>query len=910
MARFEIDGILKHAPLTEAQISSTNRNLDREIVIHSDFDTQDPFGTGLGSNDLVNYILSYEYDNGSVTIRRNVATLELLANSTNTGTTNDKAGADWVNTEDKSYNSISSGGVSVQTALEELDTAISDSSQINYILDGSTAGSVYSSPDGTAGTDVTGTATYQINFGNANTIADAASSSNLGGTGNEITNVLQSGIIAGDSNTIYSDTLNYIANSFIGAGTTNKIEYWATRDLASETGEFIGAGILNIITLTSNQARGLNSIISGITNYIYESDYSSIVNGASNYIKMSTSSSIGSGQLNKMSKGLYSAISAGGQNTIGFSSDITSISRVSNVITVTLADNVPDLTEATDAITISGTVNFDGAYTIATIGAHPTATFTINDTGADIAESTGIVAVGVSNNCGIFVGATNTVYGASVSQSAIVAGSANVIQEGDLGAIVAGSGNTVRTSGGCVIAGGINNYISNLGYSFIGAGNGNYIIDGATYSFIGAGIDNYIQNGSTHSAIAAGENNSINTNLVGVGTGSTHNFIGAGTNNYIDDNTDYSAVLTGSYNYIDITVTNSVVGAGNYNAITNIVNNSSISAGSYNRITVCENSSIGAGNNNYIDDSDNSMIGAGISNLILDTSKSFIAAGTNNVIESDSSFIGAGLNNDIGVSSSYTFIGAGATNTIGDGSDYSAIVGGSENSISDTSLYSFIGTGRDNLVAANSDYASILAGQSNLIHGTGDWNTIVTGFNNEIYFSNYTSIGGGRDNYIDVADYATIPGGYGAKAINYGELAHASGYFATRGDSQHSTFVLRASTNNDTVYLTPDGVNAVDNSLIMPTGAGWNMSVKLVGVGGSGADVTILNYIYVANNSAGTTSVTQVSGQYSLIGNSLVIASNLLTFGGDASGRIWATIQSDVAVDANWTAVVDVSQAI
>ena len=79
MARIELDGMFKHAPLTEDQIgSSQNRNLDREVVIHTD--SQSSLVLGSDTSTLSNYILSYEYATGGGpgTVRRNVATLELL----------------------------------------------------------------------------------------------------------------------------------------------------------------------------------------------------------------------------------------------------------------------------------------------------------------------------------------------------------------------------------------------------------------------------------------------------------------------------------------------------------------------------------------------------------------------------------------------------------------------------------------------------------------------------------------------------------------------------------------------------------------------------------------------------------------------------------------------------------------
>jgi len=117
------------------------------------------------------------------------------------------------------------------------------------------------------------------------------------------------------------------------------------------------------------------------------------------------------------------------------------------------------------------------------------------------------------------------------------------------------------------------------------------------------------------------------------------------------------------------------------------------------------------------------------------------------------------------------------------GGDYSVLCGGANNIIgpSPYGAHSVIGGGYGNRIYDNEN--TIVGGRDNTIN-----NGIVNG-----------SIGGGKENIIN-SYYSTIPGGYQAKTRLYGEVSHAAGYFASPGDAQKSTLVLKVevSGNNPT----------------------------------------------------------------------------------------------------------------
>ena len=89
------------------------------------------------------------------------------------------------------------------------------------------------------------------------------------------------------------------------------------------------------------------------------------------------------------------------------------------------------------------------------------------------------------------------------------------------------------------------------------------------------------------------------------------------------------------------------------------------------------------------------------------------------------------------------------------------------------------------------------------------------------------AIGGGNNNQANNT-VTTIPGGLQAAAVNYGQLAYASGAFATPGDAQHSVYVLRNTTawSNNVVNLYLDGFS---QEIALPTNRACAFSVSLVG---------------------------------------------------------------------------------
>ncbi len=133
------------------------------------------------------------------------------------------------------------------------------------------------------------------------------------------------------------------------------------------------------------------------------------------------------------------------------------------------------------------------------------------------------------------------------------------------------------------------------------------------------------------------------------------------------------------------------------------------------------------------------------------------------------------------VTQSYGTIGGGYNNGVAD--DYGTISGGRDNTVYWEG--GTVGGGRDN--TAGQFYATVSGGRDN---HAADY---------------YSAIGGGENNSAQ-GEYSTIPGGKDGYALFYGQAAQASGAFATPGDAQASTFVLRStSTSTSFKHLYLDG---------------------------------------------------------------------------------------------------------
>lgn len=210
-----------------------------------------------------------------------------------------------------------------------------------------------------------------------------------------------------------------------------------------------------------------------------------------------------------------------------------------------------------------------------------------------------------------------------------------------------------------------------------------------------------------------------------------------------------------------------------------------------------------------------SFVGGG-QNHVASGTQSAIGGGDGNTASGEESFIGGGLT---GVASGARSVVAGGDRNQAIGTE--AFVGSGELNVANAN-HSVIGGGESNNIAVAAVNGVIAGGTSNA--ATADHSTI-SGGSLSTASGNYSTIGGGSLN-VASGNYSTVPGGILGAATHYGEIAHASGFFAASGDAQASEFVWRRATTDATpseLFLDGASLRAT-----IPTNTTWAFHLHTV----------------------------------------------------------------------------------
>jgi hypothetical protein len=425
--------------------------------------------------------------------------------------------------------------------------------------------------------------------------------------------------------------------------------------------------------------------------------------------------------------------------------------------------------------------------------------------------------------------------GLADSPSLVAGYSGNSISAGVPGAIIAGGG---AAENPCLNGPGVpmpNTVTAPFASILGGLGNANH----GALSAIGGGVRNTINSGGNYSHIANGVDNLIDQ--------TDASSILGGAANRINFDADAAVIAGGQSNLIETNADNANIGGGSFNSIHPDANDVTVAGGSWNSIGAdADFSFIGGGSTNRIHQiALASVIGGGTGNLVAETSHhAVIAGGKFNLIETGSP--GAG-------------IGGGVSNTIRFFANSSVVAGGQLNAIGAASGWSSIGGGLRNSVAELSGGVTIAGGSANRVGTETFGSTVGGGYNNVIeQKAEQATIGGGGGHVINTnADYATIPGGSKAAAINYGQMAYASGAFASAGDAQFSLYVLRrTATTPATAELFLDG-DAATQRMKIPTDGTWTFDILVSARTDAGASAGY-RITGVIRNNAGATALVGV----------------------------------------------------
>lgn len=318
----------------------------------------------------------------------------------------------------------------------------------------------------------------------------------------------------------------------------------------------------------------------------------------------------------------------------------------------------------------------------------------------------------------------------------------------------------------CGILSGLDNGIIDACFaSGIGVGNNNRIKHFDAHSGIFSGVSNTIEHSSDVSRES--KDNFIGGGSQGVETDCSYSFIGSGWENEI--NFGHAATISGGYgNSIDFSTwvggsqpwQGDTIGGGTVNTI--VINSSFVPYGpvavpGQGNLEITGNG-IFTGVQNRITNSKMSLIGGGYSHVISNGTFDVIAGGEDHTIQKDDS-----------TAHTWNFIGGGHGNVIsGDGC---VIVGGGtdagftldRNSIH-RGFFSTVGGGGGNRInpdaataisGLNAGYSTIAGGKENRVNEVAQviWTllgycTISGGDTNQIFSTDFATIGGGANNYV------------------------------------------------------------------------------------------------------------------------------------------------------------------
>jgi hypothetical protein len=249
--------------------------------------------------------------------------------------------------------------------------------------------------------------------------------------------------------------------------------------------------------------------------------------------------------------------------------------------------------------------------------------------------------------------------------------------------------------------------------------------------------------------------------------------------------------------------------------------------GGYNSISgiACDADSIGGGfGNNMQTNVQYSFIGGGYFNSIQANNQvSFIGGGNNNTIQSfaGGAIIGGGNNSTIETNADHSIIAGGWQNLIEYWAYESVISGGELNDIGPFAQWSVIGGGEFNTNA--SSFSTIGGGRNNSIDIADPYSTIGGGIQNRIWTNSfYSTIGGGLNNNIQgTSTLSVISGGWFNTAQSNAHLSFIGGGLKNTASGIGAVVTgggVIAVNTNGTYFYNPNVASGVGS--VIPGGAG------------------------------------------------------------------------------------------
>jgi hypothetical protein len=149
--------------------------------------------------------------------------------------------------------------------------------------------------------------------------------------------------------------------------------------------------------------------------------------------------------------------------------------------------------------------------------------------------------------------------------------------------------------------------------------------------------------------------------------------------------------------------------------------------------------------------------------------------------------------------------------------------------------------------------------------------------------------------------YSTTPGGFQAVADRHAMMAHSSGSFGARGDSQRARFVMRnKTTTNAAVELFLDGSAT---RLTIPSGKYLTGTINIAGIKSDGTAAASYIRQFSIKNVAGTTSLV---GTVNTIGTDEAASTSISITANDTNDALKVEVTGITSETWRWVASVDV----
>lgn len=270
-------------------------------------------------------------------------------------------------------------------------------------------------------------------------------------------------------------------------------------------------------------------------------------------------------------------------------------------------------------------------------------------------------------------------------------------------------------------------------------------------------------------------------------------------------------------------------------------------------------------------------------------SRCFIISNDSSTNTDQTTIVGGNQQSITGASAGNSGIFSGSLNSINNCTN-AVIAGGRLHSVGSGCTDSGIFSGYDSTISLSTQRAGILGGVQNII--------------GQSVLSSDSAIIGGGENYIN-AQKAVALGGSKGNAYVWGQIVHASGWFAANGDAQRSWFIARAQTTDATATeVNPN--DTTSNRLILPASTAWNFAIKVVARENATQDTSAWLLEGVIKRDAANVTALVGSVTSTVIANDAGAAAwTAVVTADDTNEALIITATGEAAKTINWVASTD-----